>query len=84
MSLGLETPMILPERPEDERLKLLEEHFEGIMRVLGLDLMDDSLHDSPRRLAKMYLNENIFQEALELSKLNLPSNTGLKEAREIK
>ena len=35
-------------------------------------------------LTKMYLNENIFQEALELSKLNLPSNTGLKEAREMK
>ena len=57
VSLGIETPMIIPERPEDERLKLLEEHFEGIMRVLGLDLMDDSLKETPRRLASMYLNE---------------------------
>ena len=55
--LGIETPMIEPSRAPDERLKLLEEHFESIMRVLGLDLIDDSLRDSPRRLAKMYLNE---------------------------
>ena len=43
VSLGIETPMITPERPTDERLELLEESFENIMRVLGLDLMDDSL-----------------------------------------
>ena len=57
VSLGIETPMITPERSADERLELLEESFENIMRVLGLDLMDDSLRESPKRLAKMYLNE---------------------------
>ena len=57
VSLGIETPMITPERSADERLELLEESFENIMRVLGLDLMDDSLKESPKRLAKMYLNE---------------------------
>jgi GTP cyclohydrolase I len=57
MSLGIETPMIIPERSADERLMLLEENFESIMRTLGLDLMDDSLKETPRRLAKMYLNE---------------------------
>ena len=57
VSLGIETPMIIPERSADERLELLEISFEDIMRVLGLDLMDDSLKESPKRLAKMYLNE---------------------------
>ncbi|TFG82387.1 MAG: GTP cyclohydrolase I FolE, partial [Chromatiales bacterium] len=28
-----------------------------IMKVLGLDLRDDSLMDTPRRIAKMYVNE---------------------------
>ena len=35
-------------------------------------------------LTKIYLDKNIFEEALELSKLDLPSNTGLEEAREMK
>ena len=60
VSLGIETPMITPERSADERLELLEESFENIMRVLGLDLMDDSLKESPKRLAKMYLNETFW------------------------
>ena len=45
-SLGLETPMIIPDRSVDERLDLLENSFEEIMRVLGLDLMDDSMRES--------------------------------------
>ena len=31
--------------------------FNGIMDVLGLDLTDDSLKDTPRRVAKMYVEE---------------------------
>lgn len=29
----------------------------GIMKALGLDLSDDSLSETPKRIAKMYLNE---------------------------
>lgn len=32
-------------------------HFGEIMRLLGLDLNDPSLRDTPRRVAKMYLRE---------------------------
>ncbi|MCX7606828.1 MAG: GTP cyclohydrolase I FolE [Bacteroidia bacterium] len=32
-------------------------HFAEIMRLLGLDLSDPSLRDTPRRVAKMYLRE---------------------------
>ncbi len=32
-------------------------HFGEIMRLLGLDLKDPSLRDTPRRVAKMYLRE---------------------------
>lgn len=42
---------------DDEKITLIESHFREIMLTLGLDLADDSLKDSPRRVAKMYVNE---------------------------
>jgi GTP cyclohydrolase IA len=41
----------------DEKIKLIEKKFREIMLVLGLDLEDDSLKDTPLRVAKMYVNE---------------------------
>ena len=35
----------------------LEEKFKEIMELLKLDLTDDSLCDTPKRLAKMYATE---------------------------
>ena len=32
-------------------------HFAEIMKVLGLDLTDDSLAETPQRVAKMYVGE---------------------------
>lgn len=42
---------------DDEKIALITEHFKGIMDVLGLDLTDDSLKGTPRRVAKMYVKE---------------------------
>jgi GTP cyclohydrolase I len=39
---------------------VIESHFREIMLVLGLDLEDDSLMDTPRRVAKMYMNEIFY------------------------
>jgi GTP cyclohydrolase I len=54
---GVETPTI--ETVDDRKLKIeiIERHFTEIMRILGLDLGDDSLIDTPKRVAKMYVNE---------------------------
>ena len=41
----------------DSKIEIISRHFEEIMRVLGLDLTDDSLRDTPKRVAKMYINE---------------------------
>jgi len=43
----------------DEKTKInkIETHFREIMHVLGLDLTDDSLKGTPRRVAKMYVQE---------------------------
>lgn len=39
------------------KIKLIAHHFEKIMRLLGLDTNDDSLKDTPGRVAKMYVKE---------------------------
>ncbi len=41
----------------EEKVQKVEEKFRDIMKILGLDLDDDSLIDTPRRLAKMYVLE---------------------------
>jgi GTP cyclohydrolase I len=52
-----------PMRPDafelDDELKveLIEKHFREIMNIMGLDLTDDSLAGTPRRVAKMYIKE---------------------------
>ena len=45
------------ERSEEEKIVAIAGHFEAIMRELGLDLTDDSLAGTPRRVAKMYVQE---------------------------
>jgi GTP cyclohydrolase I len=35
----------------------IEFHFSEIMKTLGLDMSDDSLTGTPKRVAKMYINE---------------------------
>jgi GTP cyclohydrolase I len=42
------------------KIDLIEEKFRDIMEIMGLDLTDDSLSGTPRRVAKMYIQE-IFQ-----------------------
>lgn len=40
-----------------EKIAQIEQHFKAIMDTLGLDLTDDSLKGTPRRVAKMYVKE---------------------------
>jgi len=42
---------------DDEKIDKIEKHFREIMSILGLDLTDDSLSGTPRRVAKMYVKE---------------------------
>ena len=42
---------------EDEKIAAIEERFAEIMDILGLDLTDDSLRGTPKRVAKMYVKE---------------------------
>ncbi|MFV0237470.1 MAG: GTP cyclohydrolase I FolE [Flavobacteriales bacterium] len=45
------------ELSDEEKIVKIEEHITGIMETLGLDLTDDSLKGTPRRVAKMYVTE---------------------------
>ena len=42
---------------EDEKIKAIAKHFRSIMEILNLDLTDNSLRDTPNRVAKMYVKE---------------------------
>lgn len=56
---GVETPMsdLLVGFHHEKRRETIEGHFREIMLALGLNLKDDSLAETPKRIAKMYLNE---------------------------
>jgi GTP cyclohydrolase I len=51
------TPWKDPGREPDKQVQEIAFHFAKIMNILGLDLDDDSLADTPKRLAKMYVYE---------------------------
>jgi GTP cyclohydrolase I len=45
------------ELTDDQKIEKIQEKFKEIMEVLGLDLTDDSLKATPKRVAKMYVKE---------------------------
>jgi GTP cyclohydrolase I len=54
---GLETPLIQNSFSLEEKHARIRQSFTDILNTLGLDLSDDSLQDTPQRIAKMYLQE---------------------------
>ncbi|MFS1436478.1 GTP cyclohydrolase I FolE [Shewanella sp. 10N.286.48.A6] len=54
---GLETPMLPQTYTAEERKQKIEHHMKEILTLMSLDLSDDSLMDTPRRIAKMYVDE---------------------------
>ena len=58
---GVNTPTVLDSllKKDEFKIKRIEKHFDAIMTTLGLDLGDDSLMDTPKRVAKMYVNETL-------------------------
>lgn len=59
ISTSVDTPMRADafEMNDDEKIAQIEYHFRQIMETLGLDLTDDSLKGTPKRVAKMYVKE---------------------------
>jgi GTP cyclohydrolase I len=57
VKIGVETPTIENNLSRTDKIDIIERKFKDIMETLGLDLSDDSLIDTPKRVAKMYVTE---------------------------
>ena len=44
------------DKSDEEKISIIQEHVKEIMLTLGLDLTDDSLRGTPKRIAKSYVN----------------------------
>jgi len=62
VKMGVETPMVPNFNHYDrtKKIEMIEGYFKNIMHTLGLDLSDDSLVDTPKRVAKMYVTEIFY------------------------
>src|SRR6266542_425300 len=59
---------------DDEKIEIIQHHFNVIMETLGLDMTDDSLRDTPRRIAKMYVKEMFWG----MNPINKPKTSHFK------
>ncbi|CAK4073833.1 GTP cyclohydrolase I FolE [Vibrio sp. 16] len=57
LSRGLETPMTTSEMSSDQKYNRIKGLLTEVVSTLGLDLTDDSLAETPHRIAKMYVHE---------------------------
>lgn len=54
---GLETPLVANGLSSDQKYQKIKQAMTTVVQTLGLDLNDDSLEETPHRIAKMYVNE---------------------------
>ncbi|MBB1381054.1 GTP cyclohydrolase I FolE [Shewanella sp. SR41-2] len=54
---GLETPLIPSDLTSEQKYQRIKGLMTDVVSTLGLDLTDDSLAETPHRIAKMYVNE---------------------------
>lgn len=76
---GLETPMLPQDKTKSERRDKIQQKMQEVLTLIGLDLSDDSLQETPKRLAKMYIDE-IFSG---LDYQNFPKITKIKNAMKV-
>ncbi len=57
LELGLETPVIKTGLTRDQKFDRIKASMTAVVTTLGLDLSDDSLCETPHRIAKMYVDE---------------------------
>lgn len=74
LSNVLPTPMVENGLTDADRIKKIAGLFREIMLTMGLDLNDDSLRETPERVARMYVRE-IFSG---LNPVNFPKMTSIE------
>jgi len=60
VKMGVETPTIDNGLSRTDKIDIIEKKFTDIMKALGLDLSDDSLIETPKRVAKMMVTETMW------------------------
>lgn len=59
VKLGVETPIVENNLSDDEKIEKLTELHHSIHEVLGLDVNDDSITETPHRIAKLQVLESM-------------------------
>ena len=57
VEMGLETPLVETNMTAEEKYQRIKGLMTEVLSTLGLDLNDDSLTETPHRIAKMYVHE---------------------------
>lgn len=83
------------DQSDEDKMAIIEESFATILHTLGLDLNDDSIRDTPRRVAKMYVKEifhglhpdeqpgiSVFDNAYQYNKMLVEKNITVMSACE--
>ena len=73
---GIETPFIESSSAAPNAKETIADSFTVIMKCLGLDLSDDSLKETPHRVAKMFVDEVFYG----LDYKNFPAGMRLKNS----
>ena len=60
VKMGVETPTVSNGLSRTDKIDIIEAKFTDIMKALGLDLSDDSLIETPKRVAKMMVSETMW------------------------
>ena len=60
VKMGVETPTFTTTLTRTDKIDIIERKFKDIMEALGLDLDDDSLAETPKRVAKMMVTETMW------------------------
>lgn len=76
---GLETPVVETGLSRDQKYQAIKASMTDVVKTLGLDLHDDSLEETPHRIAKMYVDE-IFSG---LDYGNFPKITAIENKMQI-
>ncbi|MBW8190868.1 GTP cyclohydrolase I FolE [Neiella marina] len=57
LDAGLESPLQDNGLDREKKYQAIRQHMTKVVQTLGLDLSDDSLAETPHRIAKMYVDE---------------------------
>jgi GTP cyclohydrolase I len=57
LAQGLETPLLANQKSAAQKYERIKALMTEVVSTLGLDLSDDSLNETPHRIAKMYVHE---------------------------